>query len=136
MLYLANEKYSRFYHAQTFSFASFLCIFITVGLVIITAFLTFATSGIFPSQYPPHFWHFKEVGLRQLVYAEQPKIVFRNELLMYNFQDNQLFAYSSVSSFNNRFENLIVSPTIKVKKKGNNFLINLPNLKGNNQWWE
>lgn len=45
---------------------------------------------------------------------EQPDVTFKNEIVIYNYQDGETLAYSTVPSFNQLQDTLIVSPIITV----------------------
>lgn len=48
------------------------------------------------------------------MYYEQPTVEYRNEAIIYAYQDGSSLAYSTNNDLNARFTNKIVSPSIKV----------------------
>jgi len=106
MVYLTSEPFSRFYHANKFSCASFTCLIVILGLFIFSGFVAFATN---------------EIGLRRSVYTEQPTVVFKNEVVIYNYENGETLAYSTVPNFNQILQNVISSPSISAKPIDSNY---------------
>jgi len=100
MVYLTSEPFSRFYHANRFSCASLTCLIVILGLFIFSGFVAFATN---------------EIGLRRSVYTEQPTVIFKNEIVIYNYENGETLAYSTVPNFNQILDNVISSPSISAK---------------------
>jgi len=51
---------------------------------------------------------------------EQPDVTFKNEIVIYNYQDGETLAYSTVPSFNQLLDSIIVSPVISAKSVDSN----------------
>ncbi len=111
MLYLGSEPYRKYYYGHKWSCATLFCLFITCAYVLLPIFLGVTTNSKlskFKQIIPIDFWP------AQLEYIEQPKVKFRNEVILLNYQQGGFYGYSTVPTINDQFANQVSNPSISV----------------------
>lgn len=111
---LTNESFKKFYYGHYFSCAWIFCVLIFAMIIIIPFFIAYSTNSTIYIHETSilillDFWLSSKTGF------EQPTVKYRNEAILFVYENGGSSAYSTVSSLNQRFPNQVVSPSIKVR---------------------
>jgi hypothetical protein len=109
MVFLISQSYRRYYHSNKCSCATAFCVLMYTAAIIIPFFLAFATNSNSSSyKWAQDFW------LRKNEIREQPSITFRDEAIVYAYENAASKGYSTVADLNTVFEVAITNPSIRV----------------------